>query len=193
MNLFLTQALMGGLLCTLAACQPSEPSLPPSPSLAQVRPSIAAQPAVQPNLLGMNVDFTGDYSLARPFADAMMQSRPWRKYGSEQPTRLDENGWPREDAQILVWHGISRMQGVYRLSFSGQAEVSIQCCSGTLSSPIYDARTNTTIATLTYPSAGKEGLFLAFKNTKRSAASPLYSGISTVKLMRPITEGGTQS
>jgi hypothetical protein len=49
------------------------------------------------------------------------------------------------------------------------------------------------MADLIYPSQGKEGLFLVFQKTKRSASAQPNSGITDVKLMRPIKEGGSQS
>lgn len=166
---------------------------PTSPSAAQPSPIPTQAPADRTNLMGMNVDFPGDYSRTRMFADAIKQSRLWQKAGSEQPATLNAKGWPTEDADITVWHGIGRMHGTYRLSFKGQAEVKINCCAGRLENLTYSAATNTTTADLVYPSQGEEGLFLGFRNTRLSASAPFNSGITDVKLMRPITEGGTQT
>lgn len=141
--------------------------------------------------MGMNVDAPTDYSTTRMFADAIKQSRLWQKLGTKQPAALDAQGWPQEDAELAVWHGIGRMDGTYRLSFNGRADVRISCCSGRLQNLTYSAATNTTTADLIYPSQGKEGLFLAFQNAKRSAGGA--NGITNLKLMRPITEGGSRS
>jgi hypothetical protein len=141
----------------------------------------------------MNVDAPTDYSGTRMFADAIKQSRGWQKMSADQPAVLDTSGWPLEDARLAVWHGISRMNGTYRLSFKGQAEVKIGCCAGTIQNKIYSPSTNTTTADLVYPTTDGSGLFLEFRNTKRTASSPAQSGITNLKLMRPVTEGSTQT
>lgn len=144
------------------------------------------------NLIGINVDFPGDYSTTRMFADAIKQSRIWQQVNSDKPARQDANGWPLEDAQITVWHGIGRMHGTYRLSFQGRATVQIKCCAGNLQNQTYNGSTNTTTANLVYPSTDKNGLFLEFRNTQRTPSSPPNSGVTQVKLMRPQTEGGSK-
>lgn len=167
-------------------------SLTPTPlvSAARSRPQASVP---QPNLLGINVDAPIDYSSTRMFADAIKQSREWRKPNTETPAAVDANGWPLEDVHLTVWHGITRMNGTYRLSFTGQAEAKVGCCSGTVQNQTYSPSTNTTTADLVYPATDGRGLFLIFENTKRTASSPSGSGITDVKLMRPITEGGTQT
>jgi hypothetical protein len=147
----------------------------------------------QPNLLGINVDAPNDYSGTRMFADAIKQSREWRKPNTETPAAIDANGWPLEDVHLTVWHGIPRMNGTYRLSFSGQADAKVGCCAGTVQNKVYNPSTNTTTADLVYPATDARGLFLVFEQTKRTASSPSGSGVANVKLMRPITEGGTQA
>lgn len=200
MRSILPKALLYSLVSVLLACGNSSRSTlassesPFNPQKqASSAPLIAQTPRDQTNLMGMNVDFAGDFSRTRIFADAIKQSRVWQKIGSEQPAALDSKGWPLEDAHLTVWHGIGRMNGTYRLSFNGQAEVRISCCSGSLLNQTYRAATNTTTADLVYPSQGGDGLFLMFQNTKRSVSGQPKSGIANVKLMRPIAEGGTQS
>jgi hypothetical protein len=171
--------------------------IPPKP-VPQKPTKIYSMPTVldasqSRNLMGMNIDFTGDYSGTRMFADAIKQSRPWQTIGSEQPANLDQNGWPLEDAHLAIWHGISRMNGTYRLSFNGQADMGIDCCAGSIQNKIYRANTNTTTADLIYPAKDGVGLFLKFQKTQRTPASSSGSGITNVKLMRPTTEGGTQT
>jgi hypothetical protein len=167
-------------------------SLTPTP-IASAR-KVRSRPKAsvpQPNLLGINVDTPTDYSGTRMFADAIKQSREWNKLTVEQPATVDGEGWPLEDAKITVWQGLGRMNGTYRLSFVGQGNVTIGCCSGTLQNKAYNPSTNTTTADLVYPATDGGGLFLTFENTKRTPSSPLGSGITQVKLMRPMTEGGT--
>lgn len=147
----------------------------------------------QRNEIGMNVGFTGDYSTGRMFADAMKSSRRWEYQDSETPVPVDANGWPQGDAKITVWHGIARMNGTYRLSFTGKAKVEILCCDGVITNLTYNPAQNQTTAELLYSSPGDDGLFLLFTQTQRTSTSPLNSGVTNVSLMRPITEGATAS
>ncbi len=181
-----------GLLTAKSDNAPSK-SIASKPTKIYSLPSPLDASQSQKNLMGMNVDFAGDYSGTRMFADAIKQSRPWQKMGSDQPANLDANGWPLEDAHLAVWHGISRMNGTYRLSFEGQAEVKIECCAGSIRNKTYRATTNTTTADLIYPATDGVGLFLAFQNTQRNPASKIGSGIANAKLMRPIAEGSTEA
>jgi hypothetical protein len=191
----LPRAITFSLLSVLLACSNSEripisSAVMSSPAKPRPIPLMAQAQADHTNLMGMNVDTPVDYSTTRMFADAMKQSRLWQKPGGKQPALIDARGWPQEDAELAVWQGIGRMQGTYRLSFNGQAEVRISCCSGRLQNLAYSTSTNTTTADLIYPSSGPEGLFLVFEKTKRSPSGQGH-GITNVKLMRPITEGGT--
>jgi hypothetical protein len=183
--------------CTTASNSTPTPlaspvSLTPTPIASA--PKMRSRPKAsvpQANLLGINVDTPTDYSGTRMFADAIKQSREWNKLTANNPAAVDGDGWPLEDAKITVWHGIARMNGTYRLSFVGQANVTIGCCSGTFQNKAYNPRTNTTTADLVYPAIDGSGLFLTFDNTKRTPSSASGSGITQVKLMRPMTEGGT--
>jgi hypothetical protein len=196
----LPRALLYSLLSMLLACcnssrstSATSASTPKPQRQESPAPFIAEFPRDQTNLIGMNVDFAGDFVTTRLFADAIKQSRVWQKIGSDQPAKVDTKGWPLEDVHLPVWQGIGRMDGTYRLSFNGQAEVRISCCAGSLQNQTYNAATNTTTADLVYPSKGAEGLFLLFQKTKRSPSGQPNSGIANVKLMRPIAEGGTQT
>ncbi|WP_404787826.1 carbohydrate-binding protein [Altericista sp. CCNU0014] len=172
----------------------SDLSVAPTPiAAAPVKRSPSKPAAPQANLLGINVDSPTDYSGTRMFADAIKQSREWRIPNTETLAPVDANGWPLRDAQLTVWHGIARMNGRYRLSFTGRADAKVGCCSGTIQNQVYSPSTNTTTADLIYPATDGAGLFLEFNNTKRTATSPSGSGITNVKLMRPITEGGTET
>jgi hypothetical protein len=191
-----------GLMLALTGCTFSSNSTPtatasilsqtPTETTGQVQLQATA-PTPQPNLLGINVDSPNDYSGTRMFADAIKQSREWRKPNTQNPAATDSNGWPLEDVDITVWQGITRMNGTYRLSFVGQADARVGCCSGSVQNKVYSASTNTTTADVVYPATDGNGLFLVFSNTKRTASSPTGTGITNVKLMRPVTEGGATS
>lgn len=150
---------------------------------------------VDQNLMGMNVDFTGDYWPSRPFADAVRQSRSWRTIEDINTDlgQIDSNGWPLKDAQLPVWHGLENMNGKYALSFEGKAEVRVSCCAGSVSNLKYDSGKNLSTATVDYDTTSGVGLFLAFENTRRTASSAINTGVSNVKLMRPIEQGGNKT
>src|SRR5262245_62279500 len=77
------------------------------------------------NLMGVNLSGVEDWSYDRLFADAMKSARRPSDFGSHLGTPpIDANGWPASDCSIVVWHGISNMNGAYELSFTGQADVS---------------------------------------------------------------------
>ena len=197
MKSILPRTITFSMLSVLLACGNSErapisSAVAPTPAQQGPIPLMTRGPSDRTNLMGMNVDAPVDYSTTRMFADAIKQSRLWQKLGTKRPALLDSKGWPLEDVELAVWHGIGRMQGTYRLSFNGQAEVRVSCCSGQLQNLTYSAATNTTTADLIYPSSGPEGLFLIFEKTRR-LPSGQGGGITHVRLMRPITEGGTQT
>jgi Carbohydrate binding module (family 6) len=206
MKPILPRALILGLFFSLATFTSMGSTRLPNPKFGRTHFKPFPPPSAKPhsklrrlevsqtkNLMGMNVDFTGDYSETRMFADAIKQSRTWQKLDSDQPAPIDANGWPLQDVRLTVWHGISRMNGTYSLSFNGRADVGIDCCAGSIQNKTYNASTNTTTANLVYPATNKVGLFLRFQNTQRTASSAIDSGITNVKLMRPTTEGGTQT
>lgn len=136
--------------------------------------------------IGINIDWTGDYASAKPFADAMRQHRNW---GS---TPLDANFWPTQDGTALVWHGLNTgdNHGTYRLIFNGQANVSAGG-AGTISNMTYDAATNRSTATLVISNSSNSELFLTFSNTKRTSSSATNTGVTNVKLMRPTAPGSS--
>ena len=136
------------------------------------------------NLIGININHPSDYQEDRAFADAMRTARDWKRIDGTNAT-LDANGWPTHDAKAIIWHGIDNMQGTYRLSFNGQANIATGFGSATVSNKVYDAATNKTTATLVYNSTDGAGLELSFTSSG--------SGVKNVKLMRPLTPGSTSS
>src|SRR5581483_11258559 len=151
--------------------------------------SIDSAASVPANNMGMNIGPPLDYTPNRPFADVMKISRDWRS--GNNPAAVDLLGWPTQDASIIVWAGIGSMQGTYRLSFTGKANVATGFGSASISNKSYDAVSNTTTATLVYNSTDDSGLQLTFSATQRTAASAINTGVTNVSLMRPRTVGGT--
>jgi len=136
------------------------------------------------NNIGVNVNFEEDYSSDRAYADAMRVARAWYKPGGVTKANMDERGWPTEDAEIIVWHGIENMHGTYKLKFTGSASgIVATWVSATITNIIYTAATNTTTADLTINVSG--ALKLTFTGTS--------GGIKDVKLMKPIAPGSTTS
>jgi hypothetical protein len=146
------------------------------------------------NLMGVNLRGVEDWSYDRLFADAMKSARRPTTFGVWTGTPpVDAKGWPASDASIVAWQGIANMHGTYRLSFTGQATVTTSWGAATLTNVAYDAVTNTTTATLTYHPTDWSGLLLNFADTRRTPADPLNSGITDIKLMRPVTPGSPTS
>ena len=154
--------------------------------------SITAAPSAY---IGMNSDGKNDWSGERLYANVIKSAREWYKPGkigwlvSADWASHDLSGWPTEDAGLLLWD-MTQMNGTYAISFTGQATLSAS--SGTVSNVVYDAATNKTTATMVVSqTAGSNSL--TFTNTKRTAASAANTGVTNVKVMRPLTPGSTQS
>lgn len=148
--------------------------------------------AAQTNTMGMNLSNVADYAGDRLFADAMKQGREWSNVGTtDGAASLDSNGWPTEDASVVVWHGTQNMHGTYKLVFNGQADVSLSWADASIANKTYNATSNTTTADLIYRSTGGNGLLLSFRNTRRTSSGALNGGLTNIKLMRPLTPGST--
>lgn len=142
------------------------------------------------NLMGINIGWINDWAGNRLFADAMKSAREWFQadHWGESGYRatLDANGWPTQDAVCVVWHGIARMNGTYKLIFTGQAaSVTFGFGGASIQNKVYNASTNTTTADVIVTHTGGNGLTIQFNGT--------VSGVKDVKLLRPKTEGGSTS
>ncbi|MBO0699362.1 MAG: fibronectin type III domain-containing protein, partial [Zavarzinella sp.] len=146
------------------------------------------------NLMGINLSGVEDWVTDRLFADAMKSARRPSDFGSHlgQPP-IDSNGWPTTDASIVVWQGITNMNGTYHLSFNGQADIFAWWGTNQIVNQAYNPATNTTTADIIYSPTDGSGLLLGFKNSRRTASSPTNTGVTNIKLMRPISPGSTTS
>src|SRR5262245_23679220 len=146
------------------------------------------------NLMGVNLAGVEDWSTDRLFADVMKSARRPSDFGSHlgQPP-IDANGWPLTDASIVAWHGISNMNGTYKLSFTGQADIFAWWGANTITNKAYNPGTNTTTADITYFPTDGSGLLLGFKNSRRTPNSPTNTGVTNIKLMRPVAPGSAPS
>ena len=65
--------------------------------------------------------------------------------------------------------------------------------AGRFKTESYNSATNTTTASIAYWPTDGSGLQLNFGNTKRTPSGPINTGVTNIKLMRPITPGSTVS
>ena len=82
----------------------------------------------------------------------------------------------------------SLLTGTYRLSFTGEATVTIPIGSGSVDGYAYAAATNESAALVTFTDSGAgadETLYLSFTNTKRTASAATDTGVTNVRLIRP--------
>ncbi|OIP81250.1 MAG: hypothetical protein AUK44_10345 [Porphyromonadaceae bacterium CG2_30_38_12] len=141
----------------------------------------------QDNNLMLNVSGAADYETDRAFCNVMRTARSWDSISTNPVihSTLDSKGWPVADAEIIVWHGIDRMHGTYKLQFTGTATIEGSWTATTITNKIYDSATNTTTADVIITETGKGGLKLKFRNT--------IGGVKNVKMMRPIAPGSSIS
>ena len=153
---------------------------------------------------------TSETYTATILADAMKGARTegWRDpdftaNSSLWPT-MDANGWPQGDGTIIVWEGqdVAQTAGTYFVQFKGQAQVSARfgdfsfaplgsaTFTPTLAKGVgYDAATNTTQALMRI--ANSHILYFRLDQTQRTAASAVGSGVTDIKLMKPIAPGSS--
>jgi len=139
------------------------------------------------SLVGLNTALPSDWDRSAHYADVFKVSNG---FGS---TPLDSLGWPAGDFSVEAFGGFIYMNGDYALSFTGQASrVSVGSGGGSISKLAYDAKTNASTATVTI-SDPNANLFLQFSGTRRSPSSGTGTGVTDIRLMRPVTPGSSQS
>ncbi|MBP1627399.1 MAG: hypothetical protein H6Q00_1874 [Holophagaceae bacterium] len=140
------------------------------------------------NHVGMNTWFLNDWDESFAFVDAVKHARAWQD-GANWNTAvggIDDLGWPTADASTVFWTGTpAQVNGTYRLSFKGQADVSVMWYGGSVSNKIYDSATNTTTADVTISASGSGSGGLRLTNTKRTATSATNTGFTDLHLYRP--------
>ena len=141
------------------------------------------------NALGINIASPLDWEEDRLYADIVRMSRDFSNGSSPAP--VDADGWPTSDFSFYAWAGIGKMHGTYTLTFKGQARVTANPVGNI--SVTYDADSNTSSGTFRFKNSSTSSLNLSFNNTRRSAAAASGSGVTAIKLMRPIAPGASQS
>jgi len=143
-------------------------------------------PAAEKNRmeLGINLSNPGLYwERETVFADAMKSSRHWDTGGNNW-AKTDENYWPTEDANVIVFERLGDCTGTYRLSFEGKAKVS--AVSARVEDLTFDAEKNRSRARVVIDrKQDRTMLILRFTETD--------GGVRNVKLMRPIRPGSEES
>lgn len=138
--------------------------------------------------LGVNLEDIQDYARSQMFVDAMKMSRvgwgqPDEPWSASVP--LDADGWPTTDAGVCVITKLPNMDGTYKLSFSGKADISTVASPATIENVVYDAASQTTTADVVVRGAGRAAnLYLGFRNTN--------GGVRNVQLLRPGYPRGTK-
>ena len=155
-------------------------------------------------LSGLNIVTYSD----RLWANVMDGARDsWSADANDSiPVPRDTNGWPLTDAYNIPFEGQNpaTVAGTYLLQFSGQAQVSANAFgtvlfqadgatyNGTL--PLeagYDAVSNLTTAALVLTNDNAGILYLQFSKTRRNPGDTVPTGVSNVRLMRPIGPGNS--
>jgi hypothetical protein len=157
---------------------------------------LLAPAQANPNVMGINIAAPIDYERDRLYANVISMSRPFingpdANNKTAGPALTDADGWPTTDFSFYVWANIDQMHGTYTLTFKGQANVSGNPIGKV--SLTYNPNTNTSKGTFQYTNAASSFLTLSFTNTKRTGSSAPGSGVSSIKLMRPLTPGSSQS
>jgi hypothetical protein len=150
-----------------------------------------------PDLIGVGV---GMHQWTRPFIDVMKNSRGFEGlFGG--PIPLDDKGYPLEDARLVLleawpvaewWNDIDDpekfhidLSGTYRCSFTGQATVKAGFGDFSIANYAFNAATNTSTFDLLIPANANGLVILEFSGTRRTPGSPLNSGFTDFKAIRP--------
>jgi len=140
------------------------------------------------------------------YVDMIKGALPFDKGSPDSPLsvdELDENGWPLRDFRLLLMDNrpvaewadeiddpdVYRVDysGTYKVSFSGQAEITNLGGPWSIENYVFDSVMNRTTFDLVIGAVGaNHGLVIMyFANTKRTTESSVNSGISNLKIIRP--------
>jgi gliding motility-associated-like protein len=155
---------------------------------------LSKQAIAQKAQIGINIEHSCYYCSDFVFADAFKDSRNKWEYGcfNCNLVPLNAQGWPLQDANVIVAKQ-SNLHGTYKLYLTGQAVVKVSGIAGTVANPVYDPATNTTTADVIVTDPEEKTFILDLTKTRRTPTSPLNSGVTNIRLMRPIKPGATSS
>lgn len=127
--------------------------------------------------VGINLTQNVDYAPSIAFVDAMKSSRGWAAVNARYKrggVKLGPQGWPQEDAAIVLNADVPNLGGIYKISFAGKADLRATD-GGTIKNLSYNPSTDTTTAEWEVEKDQKI-LALEFKNTQ--------GGVRDVKVLR---------
>jgi hypothetical protein len=176
-------------------------------------PEPTAATATYAGKIGVDLGGVGGNGLE--FVDVARTMRVWETINADacpendnacRRAPVDTNGDPGTDARTVffdlrpfgLWWGSDQskcplcadgdfqidVSGVYTLAFEGQAKLSTAEGTVEIRAQRYDASTNQTRAEIVLPK-GNGLIFINFAETRRTPESPLNSGISRVRFIRP--------
>ncbi|MDB5360648.1 MAG: Fibronectin type domain protein [Rhodospirillales bacterium] len=156
--------------------------------------------------LGINGSTPVINDQATMFADAAKEARHFGGYSDVGVSvALDADGWPRTDATLPLWSNGLEMHGTYEVSFNGEAKLTDWNKLGSFvvggksygtvlpAGVGYDAATNLTRAKWVVSATGTTAANIGFATTRRTAGSAVGSGVTGLKIMRPVAPGSTTS
>lgn len=143
-----------------------------------------AAPPPSGNRTGMGIGAPLDWARDCIYADVMRMARKF------EGAPLDGDGWPLGDGRLLVWADPSKMHGTYALTFVGRAE---QVSGNGVKNLAYDSATNTSRATIVVTDPGSTALYLRFTGTRRKPSDPPGTGVTHIRIMRPVAPGSAES
>ena len=174
--------------------------------LSWASPSVAQQVIEPATPIGINAPAMMPGEPGNMLADGAMESGGFTSYSNfDSSVPVDGNGWPTKDATASLWTSGREMNGTYSMSFAGQAQITDWSGIGTFSVdgadygavlPMgvgYDPATNTTSAQWRVTSAADGPAALGFEHTRRTAGSAAGTGITALRLLRPVQPGSGAS
>lgn len=130
--------------------------------------------------------FDGSHAMADLVRHSQFRSHDWG-----EDVGADTLGAPTRDF-LMIFSSLRVAAGTYKLSFKGQAQVSVSASAdngGSAQPSIqhqrYDAASNTTTADVVLPVHTRGNAWLAFSQTRRTRASTSADGLTDLHLWRP--------
>ncbi|MFC4776267.1 NPCBM/NEW2 domain-containing protein [Paenibacillus sp. GCM10023252] len=146
--------------------------------------------------MGINIEHPSDSSNLKIFANAYKTVRIGSPNSPADYTfPVDSSGDPYQDFGLFMWDAggfINDTQGSYAISFNGQATVAVTLGDASIPGGIsYNSATNTSSGTMVVNT--NSTVSLKFTNTKRTSSSAANTGVTNMKIMRPVSPGSSTS
>ena len=179
----------------LTACATPPPaSIPPPPAATPASIAALTPPPQYSGMIGVEGDFA--------FVDLAKTLRTFEAIDGSGSAPTDSQGWPTSDARSVIFDHRPvfawappiddpdayqpDMSGTYKLTLTGNAQINIVDGNGvTIENQVYDAATNMLRADLVLRAGSPALVYLSFTKTQRTPKSPLGSGFSMLRIIRP--------